>query len=115
MSKPAHETAPFGAVFTEFMSLSSWDGDGFSEPRLEPVGPLPIHPAAHVLHYSSSVFEGLKAHRGITGGLRLFRLDRHIERMQASARLLWLPIPGEALLERMIIDVVDSARHPAAR
>jgi branched-chain amino acid aminotransferase len=111
MPTPAHETAPFGAVFAEKMALSRWDGKRFEEPRLEPVAPLPIHPAAHVLHYSSSVFEGLKAHRGINGDLRLFRLDRHIERMQASARLLYLPPPDGPLLERMIIEVVDAARE----
>lgn len=110
LSKPAHETAPFGAVFTDKMALSEWDGVAFAEPRLAPVGPLPLHPAAHVLHYSSSVFEGLKAHRGQSGELRLFRLDRHIERMQASARLLHLPAPPMPLLERMIIEVVESAR-----
>lgn len=111
MSKPAHETAPFGAVFADKMALSAWDGTSFEEPHLEPVGPLPLHPAAHVLHYSSSVFEGLKAHRGQLGELRLFRLDRHIERMQESARLLHLPAPPKPLLERMIIDVVESARN----
>jgi branched-chain amino acid aminotransferase len=110
MSTPAHETAPFGAVFTQKMALCRWDGEKFEKPRLEPVGPLPIHPAAHVLHYSSSVFEGLKAHHGVNGGIRLFRLDRHIERMQDSARLLYLPPPDRALLERMIIDVVEAAR-----
>ncbi len=111
MSAAAYETAPFGAVFTEKMALSHWDGESFETPHLEPVGPLPIHPAAHVLHYSSSIFEGLKAHRGIGGELRLFRLDRHIERMQASARLLWLPEPDHDLLETMIIDVVEAARE----
>lgn len=111
ISVPAHESAPFGAVFTEKMALSRWDGERWEDSHLEPVAPLPIHPAAHVLHYSSSVFEGLKAHRGLNGELRLFRLDRHIERMQASARLLCLPIPEGPRLERMIIDVVNSARE----
>ncbi|MDH5371665.1 MAG: branched-chain amino acid aminotransferase [Acidimicrobiia bacterium] len=110
MSTPAHQTAPFGAVFTDKMALSRWDGEQFEQPHLEPVGPLPIHPAAHVLHYSSSVFEGLKAHRGTNGELRLFRLDRHIERMQDSARLLCLPPPDGPLLEQMVIDVVHAAR-----
>lgn len=110
MSTAAHESAPFGAVFVERLSMSWWDGESFAEPHLEPVGPLPIHPAAHVLHYSSSVFEGLKAHRGMDGDLRLFRLDRHIERMQQSARLLCLPAPDAELLEKMIISVVLDAR-----
>ncbi len=110
MSAAAHQTAPFGAVFTDRLSMSRWDGERFEPPHLEPVGPLPIHPAAHVLHYSSSVFEGLKAHRGGSGELRLFRLARHIERMQTSARLLCLPVPEVELLEEMIISVVLDAR-----
>lgn len=109
MSKPAHETAPFGAVFTEKMALSRWDGTSWEEPHLEPVGPLPLHPASHVLHYSSSIFEGLKAHRGVNGDLRVFRLARHMERMQNSAELLCLPPPGPELLEKMIMDTVRAA------
>ena len=109
MSTQAHETVPFGTVFTEKMAISRFDGQSFEDPHLEPVGPLPLHPAAHVLHYSSSIFEGLKAHRLVSGDLGVFRLARHMERMQNSARLLHLPPPDPELLKKMIVDVVTDA------
>jgi branched-chain amino acid aminotransferase len=70
----------------------------FGMPRPEPVGPLALHPFAHALHYGSTCFEGLKAHRGADGTVRLFRLDRHVARMRRTAGLLHLPIPPEDLL-----------------
>jgi branched-chain amino acid aminotransferase len=92
------------------MSVSRWHGGDFEEPGLEPVGPLELHPAAHVLHYASSIFEGLKAHRGTDGSIRIFRLDRHVLRMQQSAELLCLPVPDAGLLTRMILETVSAAR-----
>ena len=55
-----------------------------------PIAPLSMHPAAHVLHYASTCFEGFKAYRWADGSIHVFRMDRHIERMRQSARLLSL-------------------------
>ncbi|MGB6452792.1 MAG: branched-chain amino acid aminotransferase [Steroidobacteraceae bacterium] len=102
--------APFGTVLTDCMSIA-WFREGQWLPeRLEPTAPLPIHPAAHVLHYGSSCFEGFKAYRRANGGIHVFRLDRHIERMRQSARLLVLPEPDAAQLERMVLALVDRCR-----
>ena len=39
-----------------------------------------MHPAAHVLHYASTCFEGFKAYRWADGSINVFRMDKHIER-----------------------------------
>ncbi len=96
----------FGTAFASTMSTSRWDADGFAEPELGPVEPIPLHPAAHVLHYASSCFEGLKAHKGTDDEVRIFRAARHVERMQQSAAQLRLPVPPTELLHGMIRDVV---------
>ena len=96
----------FGTAFTPLMSLARWARGEWAVPELVPVAPLSIHPGAHVLHYGSACFEGLKAHRGVDGTVRIFRLDRHVDRMQASAAVLELPIPPADLLAAMIVDVV---------
>ncbi len=96
----------FGTQFGHTMAVCTWDADGFSEPRLGPVEPLPLHPAAHVLHYASTCFEGLKAHKGVDGQVRIFRGARHVERMQQSAAQLRLPVPPTELLHGMIRDTV---------
>jgi branched-chain amino acid aminotransferase len=75
-----------------------------------PVGPIDIHPAAHVLHYASSCFEGFKAYRWADGSINVFRMDRHIERLRQSARALVLPEPDAAQLAQMIRAAVDQNR-----
>lgn len=108
--------AGFGTRFAETMALATFGEEGWSALSFEPVAPLSLHPGAHVLHYASSVFEGLKAYRHDDGSVHLFRLDRHVARMRESARLLCLPVPDEALLEAAIRGTVDAAREtiPAA-
>lgn len=91
------------------MPVATWRDGEWSEPSLEPVGPLSLHPGAHVLHYGSACFEGLKAHRGDDGTVRIFRLDRHAARLRESADALMLPIPADGLVEQMITEVVASA------
>lgn len=100
---------PFGTVFGESMTTVSWtQSDGYGKPEVVPVGEISIHPGAHVFHYGSSIFEGLKAHRGDDGVVRAFRLDRHIERMQRSSTFLCLPEPPTELVETMVLDAVKA-------
>jgi branched-chain amino acid aminotransferase len=78
--------------------------------EVRPVGTLDIHPAAHVLHYASTCFEGFKAYRWADGSVNVFRMDRHIERMRQSARALVLPEPDAAQLAQMIRVAVEQNR-----
>ena len=100
----------FGSVICPTMAVSLFTDDRFGPVELRPVAPLALHPAAHVLHYGSSCFEGLKAHRGRDGEIRVFRLDRHVRRMAVSAELLCLPVPPADLLDGMVRDVVAANR-----
>lgn len=100
----------FGTVLVDQMSVAQYRDGRWSTPGLKPVGPIEISPAAHVLHYASTCFEGFKAYRWKDGSINVFRMDRHIERMRQSARLLVLPEPPEALLAGMITSVIDRCR-----
>ena len=51
-----------------------------------------IHVLAHVAHYASSVFEGLRAYAGKKGPA-IFRLDDHLERLMFSARVYRMETP----------------------
>lgn len=103
MSKQA---AAFGTVFANTMASAVFVDGRWGEPELGPVDSLSLHPGAHALHYGSACFEGLKAHRSIDGAVRIFRMDRNIERMQRSAQVLQLPAPGSKMLATMIHDTV---------
>jgi branched-chain amino acid aminotransferase len=100
----------FGSVLVDQMSVALYRDGQWGTPALKPVGPIEISPAAHVLHYASSCFEGFKAYRWKDGSINVFRMDRHIERMRQSARQLALPEPPVALLEGMITSVIDRVR-----
>lgn len=102
--------AGFGSEFASKMAVSSHAGGAWSTMELVTTGDLDLHPGAHVLHYGSTCFEGLKAYRHAGDRIRIFRLDRHVERMRNSAEQLCLPLPDPALLETMICSLVDAVR-----
>ena len=51
-----------------------------------------IHVGAHGLHYGSGVFEGIRAYE-TSKGSAIFRLADHLQRLQNSARLLYMDLP----------------------
>jgi branched-chain amino acid aminotransferase len=100
----------FGTVLADYMSVAHYRDGNWSAPEMRPVGSIEISPAAHVLHYASTCFEGFKAYRWSDGSVNVFRLDRHVERMRQSARALVLPEPPVAMLSDMILAVIDRCR-----
>ena len=100
----------FGTVLAPTMVVSKYRDGKWTPMDARPVGPLDIHPAAHVLHYASTCFEGFKAYRWADGSVNVFRMDRHIERLRQSARALVLPEPDAAQLSQMIRATIDQNR-----
>lgn len=100
----------FGTAFTPFMAVSHSDTNGVFEPvSIEPFGPISLSPAAHVLHYGSECFEGLKAHRGKDDGIvRIYRLDAHIDRLVTTAKIMHLPCPSAEVIRQAIYDTVQA-------
>jgi len=109
-SRPDPRTAPFGSLFTDFMTLATYRDGRWSQSELRPLGPILLHPAIHALHYASTCFEGFKAYRRPDGGIHVFRLDRHIERLRQSARLLVLPEPDPEQLRSTVLRLIDRCR-----
>ena len=82
----------FGRYFTDHMVTATWTPDrGWHDARVEPYGPIPLDPAAAVLHYAQEIFEGLKAYRHADGSVWAFRPDANGRRLVRSARRLALP------------------------
>ena len=72
-----------------------------------------VHVAAHVLHYGSSIFEGIRAY--VTkDGAAVFCLDAHVDRLFNSAKVYRMEIPytkdriGEAILNTVRVNQLDS-------
>ena len=67
-----------------------------------------IHVMSHVVHYGSSVFEGIRCYTQ-PGGAGIFRLAEHMQRLLDSARIYRMPI--HFTLEQLnaaVIDVVEA-------
>ncbi|MDN4484038.1 branched-chain amino acid aminotransferase [Demequina lignilytica] len=94
----------FGLQFTDHMARVTWDAEqGWHDRRVEPYGPIPMDPAASVLHYAQEVFEGLKAYRWADGSIHLFRPEANALRLQRSAARMALP-------ELSVPDFMESIR-----
>src|SRR5213080_2225233 len=90
--KPKDRDLTFGTVFTDHLFVMDFqEAKGWYDPRIEPYGSLSLDPAAAVLHYAQAVFDGLKAFRGRDGRVRLFRPQKHVERLNHSARRMCIP------------------------
>ena len=105
--KPKDSELTFGTVFTDHMFVMDFQEEkGWYDPRVEPYGPFPLDPAAAVLHYAQAVFDGLKAFRGRDGQVRLFRPQKHVERLIQSSRRLCIPPLDPDLALKSLVTLV---------
>lgn len=103
--------AAFGTEFSPQMASCQFRDGGYGDWSVHQVENYSLHPGAHIFHYGSGCFEGLKAHRGAGGEARIFRLDAHAARLEQSARMLCLPIPPAELTMAMVEAVVKANRE----
>jgi len=91
--KPANEDSlGFGKIYSDHMFTMRWTADGgWGEPTIQPFADLELSPAALVLHYGQTIFEGLKAYRNRRGTVNLFRAAENCVRFNRSAVRLDLP------------------------
>lgn len=68
-----------------------------------------IHVLSHVVHYGTSVFEGIRAYKN-ENGVTVFRLKEHVQRLFDSAKIYKMEIPftpeeiEEAILETVRVN-----------
>lgn len=108
-SKPAADKLGFGKYYTDHMFIMNYEEakGGWHSPRVVPYQPISLDPAAKILHYGQSVFEGMKAYRTSDGQIQLFRPQKNWERLNKSHARLCMPPVDEDLameaLERLIL------------
>ena len=107
----------FGTNFTDHMVTVEWtEGQGWHDAVIGPRQPIPLDPAASVLHYAQEIFEGLKAYKQADGSIALFRPQANAARFNQSALRLAMPEIPESLfveaIERLVR--IDSAWIPEA-
>ena len=67
-----------------------------------------IHVMSHVVHYGSSVFEGIRCYKQPSGA-GVFRLTEHMQRLADSAKIYRMPLPYTVeQLSAAVIDVIEA-------
>jgi branched-chain amino acid aminotransferase len=91
----------FGQIFTDHMFRMAYsEGQGWHDPRIIPFQALSLSPAAMVLHYGQSIFEGMKAYRAPDGRALLFRPEMNAKRSNQSCQRLCIPtIPEDDFIQ----------------
>jgi branched-chain amino acid aminotransferase len=101
----------FGTNFTDHMVTIEWsEGKGWHDAVIGPRGPIPLDPAASVLHYAQEIFEGLKAYKQADGSIALFRPEANAARFNQSAQRLAMPTIPEDLFVEAIEQIVLADR-----
>lgn len=93
----------FGRVFSDHMFMADYSQGEWNNLRIVPYGKMEFSPALMTLHYSQTIFEGLKAYRSDSGNINLFRPLRNWERLNRSAERICMPsIPEEVFMGGLI-------------
>jgi len=85
------ENITFGRTFTDHMFSADYIDGKWTNLEILPTQPLSIHPGNMSLHYGQALFEGMKATKAEDGTPYLFRLDKYLTRINASAKRLCIP------------------------
>lgn len=73
------------------LSLEWTATEGWLPARITPYQNLSLDPATCVFHYAFEAFEGMKAYKDKDGGIRLFRPDMNMARLNKSSTRIALP------------------------
>lgn len=93
----------FGRVFSDHMFVMEYKEGAWRSPTITPFADLRMSPATLVLHYSQTIFEGLKAYRSDSGGVSIFRPQANIARMNRSTHRMCMPaIPEDIFMDALI-------------
>lgn len=102
------EKLVFGKLYTDHMFEVDYDLNhgGWYNPKIKKFSNLEMSPAAMVLHYGQTIFEGLKAYKQESGRVALFRPDKNVERLNRSAVRMCMPEIDPELALQAIIELV---------
>ncbi len=81
----------FGKEFSDHMFVMEYSDGAWKQGEIVPFSNIPMHPAMSAIHYGQSIFEGLKAYRGVDGKIRIFRPDMNAKRFSESAKRMSMP------------------------
>ena len=97
---------PFGKYVSDHMFVCQYKDGEWQNPEIKPFQNISVSPTMLALHYGQSIFEGMKAFRMQDGGINIFRIEKHHQRINASLDRMCMPsIPYElfsAALQQLV-------------
>ncbi len=93
----------FGKVFSDHMFSMEYHDGQWRNQQIIPFAKIEMHPVAISLHYGQTIFEGLKAYRGVDDVIRVFRPEMNHKRLTDSCRRMCIP-PVD---ERIFIEAIE--------
>ncbi|PKL81748.1 MAG: branched chain amino acid aminotransferase [Ignavibacteriae bacterium HGW-Ignavibacteriae-3] len=99
------ENLIFGKIYSDHVFEMDFDAEkgGWYNPTIKKFGNIQLSPAAMVLHYGQTIFEGLKAYKQDNGRVALFRPEKNIERLNRSAKRMCIPeVDPEFVLQSLL-------------
>jgi branched-chain amino acid aminotransferase len=107
LSQTDFSNLDFGAVYSDHMLVAEYGNKTWNNARIVPFQPITMSPAASVLHYGQTIFEGMKAYRAKNGDILIFRLDAHLARLNKSCARLCIPPVDETIFMEGIRQLVQ--------
>jgi branched-chain amino acid aminotransferase len=102
----------FGQTFTPHMLVQYFKDRKWGAAKIVPFGPFKLSPASVVFHYAQEIFEGFKCYRQPDGSASLFRPDRNLARLNASAeRLCMAPVNTKRVLSDICRLIKKDQKH----
>ncbi|MDR7130911.1 branched-chain amino acid aminotransferase [Algoriphagus sp. 4150] len=97
----------FGQNPTDHMLQAIYSNSEWTDAEIVPFSTISLSPLALCLHYGQTVFEGFKAYRQPDGGISVFRMDKHYQRINRSLSRMGMPELPEPLFMQGIRQLVD--------
>jgi branched-chain amino acid aminotransferase len=111
---PSFDLAPehieFGKIVVPAWLTATYRNGRWGERQIGPIDEITLNPAALVLHYGQSVFEGLKAYLWEDGSVNLFRPYENARRLARSAVRMEMPPVDEKEFVEGIRALIGSQR-----
>ena len=101
----------FGKYFTEHVFEMDYTSEkGWHNPIIKKLENLSIHPGSMYLHYGQGIFEGLKAFKTVAGEVVMFRPEKHIQRLNNSARRVCIPEVDNEFVLHALTELISIER-----
>ncbi|WP_291727602.1 branched-chain amino acid aminotransferase [Bernardetia sp.] len=101
---------PFGRVFSDHMFIADYKNGAWTDFKIVPYGNLSLSPAASTLHYSQTIFEGMKAFYNTKDEIVLFRPEENYERLMRSCERMCIPTMDKEIFMQGLKKLIDIDR-----